>query len=81
MNGVLQNHNVDKQMTDNRGDVAYLMADISNVGPKDIQEIFDNLEDLSCKSNPFMEIFSPNGPSPHTNQSSLLSMYPVNNLR
>jgi D-3-phosphoglycerate dehydrogenase len=67
VNEILGNHNVDKQITDNKGDVktqplftleaisnktqvAYLMADISNVQTSDIKEISDSLEALSCKS-------------------------------
>lgn len=49
VNGVLSHHNVDKQMTDNRGDVAYLMADISDVNHEEIKEIHDSLEDLSSR--------------------------------
>lgn len=33
--------------------VAYLMADISNVQTSEIKEISDSLEALSCKSNRF----------------------------
>lgn len=43
------NHNVDKQISDSRGEVAYLMADVSNVQLSDIKEIHDGLEGLSCK--------------------------------
>lgn len=50
MNNVLQHHNVDKQMSDSRGDVAYMMADISNVGKNGIKEIYQSLEDLARKS-------------------------------
>lgn len=67
MNEILGDHNVDKQITDNKGDVsillqtvllimtdnsqvAYLMADISNVQTSEIKEISDSLEALSCKS-------------------------------
>lgn len=65
VNEILGDHNVDKQITDNKGDVcvlmlsksltinvsqvAYLMADISNVQPSEIKEISDSLEALSCK--------------------------------
>jgi D-3-phosphoglycerate dehydrogenase len=62
----LGDHNVDKQITDNKGDVsvsarltplttisqwqvAYLMADISNVQASEIKDISDSLEALSCK--------------------------------
>lgn len=49
VNEVLGNFNVEKQITDNKGDVAYLMADISDVQLSDLKEIWDNLEALSCK--------------------------------
>lgn len=52
VNEVLMNHNVDKQISDSRGEVAYLMADVSNVQLSDIKEIHDGLEGLSCKSPP-----------------------------
>ncbi|KAI9714770.1 MAG: Phosphoglycerate dehydrogenase ser3 [Bogoriella megaspora] len=48
VNGILGEHNVDKQMTDSRGEVAYLMADISNVNSKEIQHIVQDLETLSA---------------------------------
>jgi D-3-phosphoglycerate dehydrogenase len=49
VNEILADHNVDKQMTDSRGEVAYLMADISNVNQGEIKDLWQNLEDLSCK--------------------------------
>lgn len=49
VNEVLGDHNVDKQMTDSRGDVAYLMADISNVGKGEIKSLYQNLEDLGSR--------------------------------
>jgi D-3-phosphoglycerate dehydrogenase len=67
VNEILGDHNVDKQMTDSRGDVchdtpirsfkycdakfvqvAYLMADISNVDNATIKELYERLESLSC---------------------------------
>lgn len=68
VNEVLGDHNVDKQMTDSRGEVcplisytdgslrlttfqvAYLMADISNVNVRDISDLYHRLESLSCMS-------------------------------
>lgn len=47
VNEIIADHNVDKQMTDSRGDVAYLMADISNVDQGEIKDLYHNLEDLS----------------------------------
>ncbi|EME82466.1 uncharacterized protein MYCFIDRAFT_40374 [Pseudocercospora fijiensis CIRAD86] len=49
VNEVLGDHNVDKQMTDSRGDVAYLMADISNVNVSDIKGLYEKLEDLGSR--------------------------------
>ncbi|KXT03487.1 hypothetical protein AC578_1543 [Pseudocercospora eumusae] len=49
VNEVLGDHNVDKQMTDSRGDVAYLMADISNVNVSDIKGLYEQLEDLGSR--------------------------------
>lgn len=49
VNGVLSHHNVDKQMSDSRGDVAYLMADISDVSHEEIKDIHRSLEDLSSR--------------------------------
>lgn len=64
VNEILGDHNVDKQMTDSRGDVciisqriqaindfqvAYLMADISDVSGSVIKELYQSLESLSCK--------------------------------
>lgn len=36
-------------MTDSRGDVAYLMADISGVNVNQIRDIYSALEELSCE--------------------------------
>ncbi|OAQ63561.1 D-3-phosphoglycerate dehydrogenase 2 [Pochonia chlamydosporia 170] len=47
VNEILGDHNVDKQISDSKGDVAYLMADISNVRYEEIKDITDNLEALS----------------------------------
>ncbi|KJZ75508.1 D-3-phosphoglycerate dehydrogenase 2 [Hirsutella minnesotensis 3608] len=47
VNEILGDHNVDKQISDSRGDVAYLMADISNVRYGQIKEISDSLDGLS----------------------------------
>lgn len=53
VNEILANHNVDKQISDSKGDVAYLMADVSDVKTEDIAEISDSLEALSCKLHAF----------------------------
>lgn len=49
VNGILGDHNVDKQMTDSRGEVAYLMADVSNVSAADIKDLYERLEELSAR--------------------------------
>ncbi|GLI76766.1 D-3-phosphoglycerate dehydrogenase 2 [Penicillium ochrochloron] len=49
VNEILGDHNVDKQMTDSRGDVAYLMADISDVNTTQIKELYQSLESLSSR--------------------------------
>ncbi|KAK1770659.1 hypothetical protein QBC33DRAFT_528834 [Phialemonium atrogriseum] len=49
VNEILANHNVDKQISDSKGDVAYLMADVSDVKTEDIAEISDSLEALSSR--------------------------------
>ncbi|KAK4193090.1 hypothetical protein QBC35DRAFT_446915 [Podospora australis] len=49
VNEVLGDHNVDKQISDSKGDIAYLLADVSDVKPDDIKEIRDNLEALSSR--------------------------------
>lgn len=49
VNEILGNHNVDKQISDSKGDIAYLIADVSDVKVGDIKDISDSLEGLSCK--------------------------------
>ncbi len=49
VNEILADHNVDKQTSDSKGDVAYLMADVSDVKNEDIKDIRDNLDALNCK--------------------------------
>lgn len=49
VNDILSDHNVDKQMTDSRGDVAYLMADISDVNVSEIKSLYQSLEDLGSR--------------------------------
>ncbi|PKY05349.1 D-3-phosphoglycerate dehydrogenase 2 [Aspergillus campestris IBT 28561] len=49
VNEILGDHNVDKQMTDSRGDVAYLMADISSVDNATIKDLYERLESLSSR--------------------------------
>lgn len=49
VNEILGDHNVDKQMTDSRGEVAYLMADISSVNTSEIKALWQRLEDLGSR--------------------------------
>ncbi|CAI7588222.1 hypothetical protein N7533_008631 [Penicillium manginii] len=49
VNEIIGDHNVDKQMTDSRGDVAYLMADISNVNTTQIKDLYTSLESLPSR--------------------------------
>ncbi|KAJ5179634.1 hypothetical protein N7492_002844 [Penicillium capsulatum] len=49
VNEIIGDHNVDKQMTDSRGDVAYLMADISNVNAAVIKDLYERLESLNSR--------------------------------
>lgn len=49
VNGILLHHNIEKQMSDSRGEVAYLMADISEVKEGEIRDLFQSLQELSCK--------------------------------
>ena len=49
VNDVLQHHNVDRQLSDSKGDVAYLMADISEVNVQEIKDIYQSLEDLGSR--------------------------------
>ncbi|KAK9467432.1 hypothetical protein V1512DRAFT_261183 [Lipomyces arxii] len=44
VNEIFAEHNIDKQYSDSRGDIAYLMADISNVEVSDIRELYNKLE-------------------------------------
>ncbi|SCU92491.1 LAMI_0E10726g1_1 [Lachancea mirantina] len=46
---ILSNHNIEKQFSDSTGDIAYLMADISNVNQSDIKDIYDQLHDTEYK--------------------------------
>ncbi len=47
VNEILGDHNVDKQHTDSKGDVAYLMADISNVSEDDVGDIYTRISKTS----------------------------------
>ncbi|CAG8503579.1 13149_t:CDS:2 [Funneliformis caledonium] len=43
INEILADHNVEKQYTDSRGDIAYMMADISSVDEHDIRKIYESV--------------------------------------
>ena len=49
VNEILAQHNVDKQISDSKGDVAYLMADVSDVRAEDIKSIHDSLDTLNSR--------------------------------
>ncbi|RYP48966.1 hypothetical protein DL768_005238 [Monosporascus sp. mg162] len=49
VNEILGNHNVDKQISDSKGDIAYLMADVSDVQTSDIKDIYDSLDALTSR--------------------------------
>lgn len=49
VNNILSNHNIEKQFTDSRGDVAYLMTDISEVDMADIKSLYEQLEQTPYK--------------------------------
>ena len=43
INEILGSHNIEKQFSDSKGDIAYLMADISNVGEEEVEEIYNSI--------------------------------------
>lgn len=49
VNSILGDHNVDKQSSDSKGDVAYLMADVSDVSFPEIKSLYESLESLSSR--------------------------------
>lgn len=44
VNEIFADHNIEKQYSESRGAIAYLMADISNVVEEDIKTLYDSLE-------------------------------------
>jgi hypothetical protein len=56
----------------NESQVAYLMADISNVQTSEIKEISDSLEALSCKHHEYLDFSLLTFHSPYFNKGSLL---------
>lgn len=49
VNNILSDHNIEKQYSDSRGDIAYLMADISSVNQSDIKDIYEQLNSTEAK--------------------------------
>ncbi|CDH13492.1 D-3-phosphoglycerate dehydrogenase 1 [Zygosaccharomyces bailii] len=49
VNNVLSNHNIEKQFSDSKGGVAYLMADICDVNQSDIKDVYDQLNQTDAK--------------------------------
>lgn len=49
VNNILSNHNIEKQFSDSRNEVAYLMADISDVDNSDIKSLYEQLEQTPYK--------------------------------
>lgn len=41
INAILAAHNIEKQFSDSKGDIAYLMADISGVGHDEVKDIYE----------------------------------------
>lgn len=46
---ILMGHNIDKQTSDSKGDIAYMIADISGVHMSDLKSISDELNSLSSR--------------------------------
>lgn len=46
---ILMGHNIDKQSSDSKGDIAYMIADISGVHMSDLKSISDELNSLSSR--------------------------------
>lgn len=44
VNQILADHNIEKQFSDSRGEVAYLMADVSGITDDDIKRLYNELE-------------------------------------
>ncbi|KAJ9123688.1 hypothetical protein QFC24_003459 [Naganishia onofrii] len=45
INQILGHHNIEKQFSDSKGDIAYLMADISGVGEEEVAAIYEAICD------------------------------------
>ncbi|KAL7422708.1 D-3-phosphoglycerate dehydrogenase 2 [Cryptotrichosporon argae] len=44
INAILGSHNIEKQFSDSKGDIAYLMADISGVGQEEVKDIYEAIK-------------------------------------
>lgn len=44
VNEIFAEHNIEKQYSESRGEIAYLMADISNVSVSQLKELYDSLQ-------------------------------------
>ncbi|EGV60171.1 D-3-phosphoglycerate dehydrogenase 2 [Yamadazyma tenuis] len=49
VNNILSIYNIEKQFSDSRGDVAYLMADLADVDSSDIKSLYEQLEQTPYK--------------------------------
>ncbi|ORX41068.1 hypothetical protein BD324DRAFT_586233 [Kockovaella imperatae] len=47
VNNILADHNIEKQFSDSKGDIAYLMADISDVGEEEVENIYKQISAAS----------------------------------
>lgn len=45
INQILASHNIEKQFSDSKGDIAYLMADISGVSESEVKDIYEAIRD------------------------------------
>lgn len=46
LNKILGNFNITKQFTDSRGDIAYLLADVSDVSLDQIRDIYSEISEM-----------------------------------
>ncbi|CCF56426.1 hypothetical protein KAFR_0B01270 [Kazachstania africana CBS 2517] len=49
VNDILADHNIDKQFSDSRDNIAYLMIDISSVSQDEIKQLYDSLNQTNAK--------------------------------
>ncbi|CAZ80405.1 unnamed protein product [Tuber melanosporum] len=65
VNNILGDYNVEKQISDSRGDIAYMMADISKVDSAEVKALYTKLEVLSCEIPNFLTPFRLSSGSTH----------------